>query len=174
MKSIVTDNFLSDPYNVIEFAKKQIYHPRNSEQHYEGIRTKNLLEIDQEFYLKITTQLVYNYFDRSKTYKIEGHLNFHKLSERDLEDPNWINEKVHKDDCILSNILYLTPDAPMTSGTQIYRDIEGEFVPDIIYHNKFNRLIQFPGPLPHSAMNFDGGKEERLTMLFFLENIEEI
>ena len=62
----------------------------------------------------------------------------------------------------------------MTSGTQIYRDINGEYVPDIIYHNKFNRLIQFPGPLPHSAMDLDGGDDERLTMLFFLEKIEEV
>lgn len=174
MKSIVTDNFFAEPYKIIEFANEQEYFPRNSEQHYEGIRTKNLLEIDKEFYLNVTTNLVYNYFDQTKTYRIDGHLNFHKLSKKDLQDPNWINDKVHKDDCILSNIVYLTPNAPMTSGTQIYRDINGEYVPDIIYHNKFNRLIQFPGPLPHSAMDLDGGDDERLTMLFFLEKIEEV
>ena len=174
MKSIVTDNFFAEPYKMIEFAKSQTYYPRNSEQHYEGIRTPNLREIDEQFYSEVTTELVYNYYDKRKTYKIEGNLNFHKLSTKDLQDEKWIHDKVHKDNCVLSSILYLTPDAPMTSGTQLYRDIDNTYVPDVIYHNKFNRLIQFPGPIPHSAMDFDGGDEERLTMLFFLEKIDEI
>jgi hypothetical protein len=174
MKSVVIDNFFEDPHSVIEFAKEQTYYARGADQYYEGIRTKNLREINEEFYLEYATKLVYNYFDQTKTYKIDGHMNFHRLCKDDLQDPHWINDKVHKDDCILSNIVYLTPNAPMTSGTQIYRDINGEYVPDIIYHNKFNRLIQFPGPLPHSAMDLDGGDDERLTMLFFLEKIEEV
>lgn len=174
MKSIVVDNFFDDPYNVIKLAKKQNYYPRDVDQFYEGVRTADLKDIDINFYNSIVTKIIYNYFDSNFDYKVDGHMNFHKLGDRDIEDPQWINDKVHKDNTVTSTVIYLTPEAPMTSGTQIYRDIEGEYVPDIIFHNKFNRMISFPGPLPHSAMNVSGGNEDRLTLLFFLLNIEKI
>ena len=174
MKSIVTDNFFDDPSSVIKFAEEQTYYPRNSEQHYEGLRTPDLKDIDLDFYNCVLSKLVYTYYDSRLEYKVDGHMNFHKLSEKDLQDPNWVNGKVHTDDCILSNIIYLTPNAPMTSGTQLCQEIDGEFFPDIVYHNIFNRLIQFPGEVPHSAMDFKGGTEDRLTLLFFLKHIEEV
>lgn len=174
MKSIVVDDFFEDPYSIIDFAKKLNYYPRSSDQYYEGIRTPDLKNIDADFYNYVLTKIVYNYFDSRYDYKIDGHMNFHRLCDNDSTDPQWINDKVHKDYSITSTVIYLTPDAPMSSGTQIYREVEGYYCPDIIFHNKFNRMITFPGPLPHSAMDIKGGREDRLTLLFFLLHLEKI
>ena len=173
MKSLVIDNFFDDPYSVIELAKKQNYFPRNKEQFYEGIRTPNLKDIDVNFYNSVVTKIVYSYFDSKFNYAVEGNLNFHRLSNKDYLDSQWMNDKVHKDFSVTSTVIYLTPNAPMTSGTQIYREIDGEYRPDLIFHNKFNRMITFPGPLPHSAMDLTGGSEDRLTLLFFLLKIDK-
>lgn len=173
MKSIVIDNFLDDPYKAIELSKTFDYYPRNPNQYYEGIRTPNLKDLDFDFYNQVMSKIIYSYFDTINDYEIEGHMNFHKLRDEDLNDPHWINDRVHRDNYITSTIVYLTPDAPMTSGTQLYRQVNKEYIPDVIYHNKFNRMIMFPGKVPHSAMNIKGGKEDRLTLLFFLEKINK-
>lgn len=174
MRSIVTDNFFDDPYKIIEFANQQTYYPRSEVQYYEGVRTKNMAEVDINFYEQVVQKMVFNYYDINQQYKIDGYLVFHKLSEKDLADPNWLNCKEHTDKCILSNIVYLSPNAPMSSGTQLYQKIDEKYVPDVIYSNMFNRIIQFPGNVFHSAMDFRGGPEDRLTLLFFLEQIEVI
>ena len=175
MKSIVVDNFFEDPYSVVKLAKEQTYYPRNSDQYFEGIRTPDLKEINLDFYNFVLTKIVYSYFDSRFDYKIDGHMNFHRLGVNDRSDPQWINDKVHRDKTVTSTVIYLTPEAPMTSGTQIYREEENtKYIPDIIVHNKFNRMITFPGPLPHSAMDIIGGDEDRLTLLFFLLNIEQV
>ena len=173
MKSIVVDNFFDDPYEVINLAKEQTYYPRGVDQFYEGIRSPNLKDIDLGFYNYVVSKIVYSYFDSNYDYIIEGNLNFHRLGKKDFQDPQWLNDKVHKDTSITSTVIYLTPEAPMTSGTQIYREVDGAYVPDLIFHNKFNRMITFPGPLPHSAIDIDGGNADRLTLLFFLLKIEE-
>lgn len=173
MKSIVVDNFFEDPYSVIELANKQKYYPRNQEQYYEGIRTPNLKDIDFDFYTRVSTKIIYKYFETNHNYKIQGHMNFHKLRKIDQEDPHWLNDRIHKDKYVTSTIIYLSPETPMGSGTQLYRKIGEKHVPDIIYNNKFNRMIMFPGEVPHSAMDISGGNQDRLTLLFFIESIEK-
>ena len=173
-KCVVVDDFFDDPYKMIDYQKTLDYHKRDEDQNWEGLRTPNLLETDPDFYLDITTRLIYNYYDRTKTYSVTGHLNFHRLTNEDKKDIKWIEKKIHQDAYDLISIIYLTPNAPMTSGTQIYRETENGKIPDVIFHNKFNRLIQFPAYEWHSAMDLDGGDEERLTLLFFLEKIEEV
>lgn len=173
MKSVVVDDFFEDPFSVIEFAKKQTYYPRSSDQYYEGIRTADLKDIDVNFFNSVVTKIIYNYFDGKFDYAVEGHLNFHKLGKKDYTDPQWMHDRVHRDKTVTSTVIYLTPDAPMTSGTQIYRELDGKYQPDLVFHNKFNRMISFPGPLPHSAMDLTGGDQDRLTLLFFLLKIDK-
>ena len=174
MKSIIVDNFFEEPLKVVDFAKTLEYNPRTQEQYWEGIRTQDLSTIDNDFYRYVCEKIVYSYYNQLFQYKIDATCYFHKLSERDYEDPQWINDKVHKDETVTSSIVYLTPNAPMTSGTQIYRKISDQYIPDLIFHNKFNRMVMFPGPLPHSAMDLIGGDEERLTMLFFIHKIKQL
>lgn len=173
MKLISTDNFFEDPHSLIEIAKKLTFYKRNADQYYEGVRTPNMKDIDSKFFDKIVTLLVYNYFDKNKAYAIDGALYFHRHSIEDATDPNWVYDRIHKDKAVISSIVYLTPDLPMHYGTEIYREINGKYVLDVSFRNKFNRLIQFPSHLPHCAMNMPDSAQERLTLLFFLEKIEE-
>jgi hypothetical protein len=174
MKSVVIDNFLEDPHRVIEFAKTLKYRKRDDKEYWEGMRTDDLKTIDMDFFQYLSQQILYSYYDTHNSYAFAGTMHFHILKESDLEDPQWkhIENRIHYDECLVSAIVYLTPDAPMDNGTQIYRMVDGKFVPDIIYHNKFNRLVMFPGSVHHSAINIAGGKEDRLTLLFFIDNIQ--
>ena len=174
MRSVVVDDFFEDPHAIIEYSKQLQYFRRRPDQGWEGQRSNNIGDLDSQLYSSIATELVYNYYDRSKNYQFKGHLNFHRMCDDDLQDPNWIHNKVHNDDYEMISIVYLSPNAPMTSGTQLYRQTERGPVVDIVYHNKFNRLIQFPARQLHSAMDLSGGEEDRLTLLFFLSEIREV
>jgi hypothetical protein len=173
MKSSVTDNFFKDPDSIIEIAKQQTYYKRNSDQYFEGVRTPNMKYVDSDFFNKIATDLVYNYFDKDKTYAIDGSMYFHKHRNEDLLDPHWLYDRIHQDNAVISSIVYLTPDLPMHYGTEIYREVDGKYVLDLSFNNKFNRLVQFPSILPHCAMNMPENSQDRLALLFFLEKIEE-
>ena len=174
MKSIVVDDYFDDPYAIVEYSKQLQYFRRRPDQGWEGQRTQDIASINRSFFVDVSTKLVLNYFDQSKKYYFKGHLNFHRLGDDDLQDPNWIHNKVHNDDYEMISIVYLSPNSPMTSGTQLYRETEEGPVADIVYHNKFNRLIQFPARQLHSAMDLSGGEEDRLTLLFFLSEIREV
>jgi hypothetical protein len=174
MRSIVVDDFFDDPYSIVEYSKQLQYFRRGPDQGWEGQRTDDIGNIDRSFFLDVSSKLVLNYYDQSKKYDFVGHLNFHRLCDDDLNDPMWINNKIHNDDYEMISIVYLSPNTPMTSGTQLYRQTDEGPVVDIVYHNKFNRLIQFPARQLHSAMNLSGGKEDRITLLFFLSEIKEV
>ena len=174
MRSIVVDDFFDDPYAIVEYSKQLQYFPRKPNQAWEGRRTEDIGNINRPFFVDLSTRLVYNYYSQNKNYYWEGNLNFHRLCDDDLHDHMWINHKVHFDSCEMISIVYLSPNAPMTSGTQLYRHTDEGPVVDIVYHNKFNRLIQFPARQLHSAMDLSGGEEDRLTLLFFLTKIEEV
>lgn len=174
MKYVIVDNFFDNPDEIINFSNTMEYRQRNESEYWEGTRTDCIKDIDLDLYSQITSKIIYSYFETNHSYAIEGDLVFHKMNENDHRDPNWKN-KIHKDHSLYSCVIYLTPNAPMSSGTQIYREFDNHFVPDIVCHNNFNRLIMFPGDVQHSAMDTLGGNgNDRLTMLFFLHEIEKV
>jgi hypothetical protein len=128
------------------------------------------LELDPDFYWSCVQKFIGEYFSKN-THNIDADLFFHRLNSKDKNDPHWKYDKIHTDDCIVSGIVYLTPDAPMTSGTQTYRKVDNTCVPDVVFHNKFNRMIMFPGNAPHSAMDIKGGTRDRLTLLLFVYGV---
>jgi len=175
MKYVVIDNFFDNPNEIIKLSESMDYRSRNDTEYWEGIRTECIKDIDMELYTNITSKIIYSYFDTNCAYAIEGNLVFHKMNEKDHKDPNW-DEKIHKDASLYSCVIYLTPNAPMSSGTQTYQKEQwNSFLPDIICHNNFNRLIMFPGDVYHSAMDTLGGNgNDRLTLLFFLHKIDKV
>ena len=83
-----------------------------------------------------------------------------------------------------SGVVYLSPDAPSTSGTSIWREkksglciapLGSVFRPDFenfdvacLVENKFNRLVLFRENVLHRAgPGFGNGKDARLTQTFF-------
>ena len=74
---------------------------------------------------------------------------------------------IHKDGCDWAGVLYLSPNAPLESGTALYND-KDELVTAL--GNVYNRLILYKGNLNHSSMiaGFGNSPETgRLTQVFF-------
>lgn len=97
------------------------------------------------------------------------------------DDKTWI----HHDDTEWAAVLYLTPDAPVSAGTGIFRHIPTGIMsssPTVDIHdeknwelvtavgNVFNRLVMYKGNLYHKSLisGFGNSKETgRLTQVFF-------
>ena len=173
MKSIVIDSFFEDPWKIIEFSKTLEYGGPSKTEYWRGLRTTNLKDIDLQFFTGTAQKILYSYFETQYNYGVDGNMCFHRYGESGaggLDDAF----DVHTDRNYYSAIIYLTPNVPMDNGTQLYRKVDGEYVPDVVYHNKFNRLIMFPGNIPHSAMKVNGGNDDRLTLLFFIDKLERV
>lgn len=117
-------------------------------------------------------------YERYVQEKIERVLNI-KISEWSLDsfcfqlclegEETW----VHKDDSEWAAVLYLTPDAPIESGTGLYKDVDLEtenFELDIGMGNVYNRIVIYKGTKSHRSIlaGFGNSKETgRLTQVFF-------
>lgn len=81
------------------------------------------------------------------------------------------NTWVHKDQSDWAGVLYLTPNAPLESGTGLYReDGNGGYELVTALGNVYNRLVLYRGDLFHSSMlpGFGTTPETgRLTQVFF-------
>jgi len=83
---------------------------------------------------------------------------------------------VHKDTSDWAGVLYLTPDAPLDSGTGLYREsTDGSDGFDLVtaLGNVYNRLVLYRGDMLHSSMlpGFGTTPETgRLTQVFFFNS----
>ena len=182
---IVIDNFYDDPLKVREFALSQKYitedyYPgKRSEISFsnENIKTK-IEEIIMPFAGKIT-KFVCN----------DNSVSNGKFQYTTSHDRSWIHSDIYTD---WAGIIYLTPNAPLSSGTGFYKLIDGDIDEntDEINYNKlcgihrndmtkwklvdnignvFNRLIIFNSKKFHSSMNYFGTNinDGRLFHVFF-------
>ena len=174
MKTVIIDNFFSDPDLVRKFALSLDYVPRTDKEYFEGVRSKPIFDIDKEFYYDVCSRILVHYF-RPGNYDYKASIFFHQTKNNDKQDTQWINDKIHIDkSSIIAGVLYLTPNAPIGCGTQTYTKINDEYVTDIVMGNQYNRLVIYPAKQPHSAMDLFGNDNmNRLVMLFFLEDIIE-
>jgi hypothetical protein len=174
MKAIVIDNFFKNPDDVRQLALKLNYRSREPHEFFEGIRSNPLHEINHKFYHDVCSKIIVEYFGGGN-YSYEASVFFHQTSDSDKQDTQWIQNKIHTDPVITTGIVFLTPDLPITCGTQTYRNIDGTYIPDVIMGNRYNRLIAYSGSVPHSAMDFFGsGDNSRLVMLCFIEKITSL
>lgn len=84
---------------------------------------------------------------------------------------------VHKDQADWAGVLYLTPNAPLESGTGLYReDGQGGYELVTALGNVYNRLVLYRGDQFHSSMlpGFGTTPETgRLTQVFFFNASEK-
>lgn len=178
---LVFDNFYNNVNQVRKHALKLDF---NVEGNYPGLRTSPE-PFKQHKYLK-------NFFEEKIINKkitfwpLEYNTSYQYTTE---EDKTWI----HHDDTEWAGVLYLTPDAPIESGTGIYRHKKSKIYSwtpeDEIDYNKseesrdltlweqiafvgniYNRLVLYKGNLYHRSVlpGFGNTKEEgRLFQTFF-------
>jgi hypothetical protein len=113
----VVDNFYDDPFAIREFALRQDFF-RTEHDAWPGLRTKMLLDIDKEFYNTFMIKVLNLFFNiPGDIIGCNFEVFFQSISER------YRNTWVHKDFGVsFTGIIYLNPDAPLSTGTAMYEE----------------------------------------------------
>ena len=174
INSIIVEDFYVDPDSVREFALSQ---PFDVVGNYPGARTATFFndsvkEVIQRI-IEPQSGLVTNWLDE----KYSG--SFQLCNE---DHKTWIHADNHN---TWAGVCYLTPNAPVTSGTALYRHKESqdrEFVEELHdgnnmddweevdrFGNIYNRLVLYRGNLYHASVDYFGTTPEdgRLFQTFF-------
>lgn len=154
--TIIVDNFLDKPDIV---RKSALELPFEATGPYPGVRSDRA-ERDYEAYVKEKLEKILNL--KIKEFTIDS-LRFQICLEN---AETW----VHVDQTEWAAVLYLTPNAPLESGTGIYRDTGSSFELETGVGNVYNRIVIYRGDLLHKSIlpGFGNSKETgRLTQVFF-------
>lgn len=176
LNMLIVDNFYADPMSVRNFALQQEF---NCHGNFPGIRTKSFMTDDVkkaiEHYMQFAGKI-------TNLYEETGHTGAFQLATS--TDRTWI----HCDHFNMwAGVCYLTPDAPHTSGTGLFRHKatghyrrEGQNYEAYDYTkydlfdvvgNKFNRLVIYRGDLFHASLDYFGDNLQngRLFQVFFFD-----
>ena len=180
VNTIIVDDFYNDPDQVREFALNQDY---NISGNYPGKRTKSFLDEGVKNAINSIMQYpgggVTDWFLDENGDGYTGSFQLCSCYER-----TWIHSDHHN---MWAGVCYLSPDAPLSGGTALYRHKEsgdrkhvevdyGNDASDITkwevvdrIGNIYNRLILYPGKLFHSSIDYFGTttKDSRLIQTFF-------
>jgi hypothetical protein len=156
INAIIVDNFLDNPDAVRKSALELSFRTTGT---YPGFRSDRADEA-YEVYIKEKLESILHC-------KIEE---FKQDSFRFQMCMEGVDTWVHKDETEWAGVLYLTPLAPLESGTGIYHHNGFEWKLNSAIGNVYNRLALYRGTLHHrSIMPGFGDTHEtgRLTQTFF-------
>jgi hypothetical protein len=185
----VLDNFFDDPYEVRKFALEQEYFT-DPNHTYPGKRSRELNEINRPLFQHVIDRVNAIFYRASDVQGWSARVQFQII------DKSFQTGWIHRDNEIISGIVYLNPDPDLNSGTTIYKpkftgasekmypqkylqpeesrlENNEQFVESIVVKNQFNRLIAFDAKEYHSANNYFGENDSnsRLTLVFFIEHL---
>lgn len=170
---LIVDDFYSNPDDVREFALQQDFDVKGN---YPGLRTAPFLNEDT----KQGIQRLLEPHAGKITDWGEQYSGCFQLCT--AHDRTWIHADVNN---TWAGVLYLTPDAPLSGGTALYRHKETGHVSDqqMDYEpydytkwevvdqvgNVFNRLVMYRGDLFHASVDYFGINfgDGRLIQTFF-------
>ena len=190
----IVDGFFDNPDAIREFALKQKYFTDPSGR-WPGSRTELLSDISPSIFHSICKKILTLFFTSEQIYSYDVEITFQLINE------NFLSGWVHKDSCIATAMVYLTPESE--SGTSLYlkqnieyedssydkEKIEGyknysdndtyrfqnnqHYKETVNIKGIFNRLIFFDSNIYHSAHDFFGINKEnsRLTLVCFVHGI---
>lgn len=176
---IIADEFYSNADNVRAFALEQEF---NVSGNWPGLRTQSHLTVDTK--IAIQNLLFPHAGQVTNWHQEDGLTGSFQLTY--ASDRSWI----HTDNFnTWAGVLYLTPNAPVSGGTALYRykqnqaTVKGqldepyesqdmtkwEIVDNI--GNKFNRLVLYRANLFHSSVDYFGNDKDtgRLFQVFFID-----
>jgi len=157
--TIIVDQFLDNPDTVRESVLKIDF---NSSGKFPGLRSDSA---DVEYQSMIKKKIT-DIFNREFIYRKDRDCFRFQLC---LDgDSTWI----HKDDTDWAGVLYLTPNAPINSGTGIF-DSDNNLI--TMVGNLYNRAVFYRGTLYHRSVLPGFGKtlkDGRLTQVFFFDEIQ--
>lgn len=174
---IIVDDFYGNPDNVRAYALSQ---PFEVSGNYPGLRTKPYLPND----LKQSMQHIIQFAGGKITHWFEdsGYTGAFQICT--ARDRTWIHADQFN---TWAAVCYLTPDAPLSSGTALYRYKETKEYElkskDHVYDgydytkwemtdyvaNKYNRIVLYRGNMYHASLDYFGDSYQngRLFQTFF-------
>lgn len=186
-KIIVIDNFYDNPMEVREFALKQEYFSSHLPiKHTRSFATKEHLSFFQKI-IKPFGGKITSFYDSK-----DNENGSFQYSTSDYTD--WVH--INNNDCKWIGIIYLTPNAPISSGTSFYKftetgamnrndeirldceNMRKEYSKDVTkwelvdnIGNIFNRLIIYDSTYYHKANNYFGTdiNDGCLFQIFFFD-----
>lgn len=179
LELLIIDNFYANPYAVREYALSQ---PFDVKGNFPGARTKPYLPNDLKSAIQHWMNPVGKITNWHEQYGYSGAFQLTTASDR-----TWIHSDHFNQ---WAGVCYLTPDAPYTGGTGLYRHKEsGEHKRIIDDHegydytkwdlfdrvgNKFNRLVMYRGDMFHASLDYfgDNAQNGRLFQTFFFDTDE--
>lgn len=178
---IVADNVYDDPDAIRKFALSQEFSVRGN---YPGLRTKSFLN---NVHKEVINSLVVNSTGGVTDWLLDengdGYTGSFQICT--AMDRTWIHSDYNN---MWAGVCYLTPDAPLSGGTALYKHKNsgqrmsidkvdyGEDAYDLTkweivdrIGNVYNRLILYPGNLFHASIDYFGNNLEngRLFQTFF-------
>ncbi len=181
----VVDNFYQNPDEIRAFALKQKFTYRHELEGinyvFPGSRTKDLFEISPDLYKSLCNKLI-------SLFHVPDHdiMRWAITTSFQLVEAKYGSGIIHQDqNTIFAGVIYLTPEAPLNSGTSLFqknkqfdeqrfeeglklndeRFINNQPI-DFSYHdmfdeivrvnNVYNTMIVFEGDIPHCANEFFG------------------
>ena len=156
--TIIIVEFLEYPDIVRESVLKLDF---NTEGYFPGLRSDRA---DEEYQDMVTMKIAPMLRAKTLDYTMDS-FRF-QLCLEDAE--TWI----HTDTSQWAGVLYLTPNAPVNSGTGIFTK-EGDLITMI--GNVYNRLVLYRGDLLHRSIKPGFGSDVstgRLTQVFFFDIVE--
>ena len=182
----VIENFYENPDAIRKFALEQKYtfchEVKDIDYVYPGCRTKDLSNLDKALFDKICTKLV-SVFHNAEN----DHMRWLITTSFQSVSAEYGQGVIHTDhNTVFAAVLYLTPDAPLNSGTSLFKKNKtfdekkyqqalddndarfkaGEIAMDTSYHsmfdeivrvnNVYNTLIIYEGRHYHAANQFFG------------------
>ena len=154
--TIIVDNFLDNPDKVRESVLSV---PFKTSGKFPGLRSDSA----DNNYQTMIKEKIYSIFGREFDFRKDRDCFKFQLCLN--SDVTW----VHKDDTDWAGVLYLTPNAPINSGTGIF-DREDNLITMI--GNLYNRVVFYRGNLYHRSIVPGFGSslsDGRLTQVFFFD-----
>jgi hypothetical protein len=178
---IIADDFYNNPDDVRNFALHQEFSVRGN---YPGIRTKSFLtDSNKEVINSLVSHAGGGVTDWLLDENGDGYTGAFQICT--AMDRTWIHSDYHN---MWAGVCYLTPDAPLSGGTALYKHKESgnrESIDKVDYGehgydytkwdvvdrigNVYNRLILYPGKLFHASIDYFGSDmyNGRLFQTFF-------
>jgi hypothetical protein len=175
---IITDDFYQNPDQVRAYALSQTFEVKGN---YPGLRTKPWLPEDLkksiQYIVKNAGGNITNWFEDS------GYTGAFQICT--AKDRTWIHADNYN---TWAGVCYLTPDAPLSSGTALYRNkntkqeeksntnepyLDGydytKWEMTDYVANKYNRIVLYRGNLYHASLDYfgDNFQNGRLFQTFF-------
>jgi len=127
---VVIDDFFNHPDKIRGFALSLDYY-LCANMNFSGKRTKSLSEIAPEFlneFIKKFFSVYYNFSIEQATWEVEAYF---QKTEGDFEK-GWVHtDNYNGSDNKTAGVIYLSPNAPLNSGTSIYKIKDNVLIPKI-------------------------------------------